>query len=309
MLSQYSLQRSLALSLILAPISMVARPESIRAQGYVAAIAYSQSTGKIGHTAAQVRTEQAAKSLALRNCGAPDAKVWMWAQNEWVAIAVAEGQVGTAGFAHSRSEEDAQRKALLECRKRSAGRPCRVALCIHSQGARARTLLSIAGDPNVPSPAPGANTSGFYAAIAYSPSTGKIGYTAGEARTKEAAEQLALKKTGARDAKVFMWGNQWVAIAVVEGRTGAAGFGPGATREVAEQAALAQARKYAHGAPVRIALSLHSAGKQGVTAAKPATPAAATPAQPAETPTATPAARNATSETTGPVLLSPTANP
>jgi hypothetical protein len=238
---------------------------SAAAQGYVAAIAYSQSTGRIGYTARQARTEQHAKELALRHCGAPDAKVWMWAQNEWVAVAVADGEIGTAGFAHGDSANDAQQKALLECRKRSNGAACRVKLCVHSSGMQPRSLLSMAGDPNAP-PAP--PKSEFFAAIAYSPSTGKIGSTSGKARTKEEAQQLALKDCEARDAKAFMWGNEWVAVAVVKGSR-AAGFGPGATREVAEQLAMAQARKYARGAPVRIALSIHSEGKRAVTAAKP----------------------------------------
>jgi len=307
MLSYFSIQKSVGCSVLVALTAFAACPERAGAQGYVAAIAYSQSTGKIGHTARQARTEQAAKALALRHCGEPDAKVWMWAQNEWVAIAIADGRVGTAGFAHSRSADDAQRRALLECQKRAKGAACRVALCVHSSGMQPRTLLAIAGDPNAPPPAPSATKSEFYAAIAYSPSTGKIGSTAGRARTKEEAQRLALKNAAARDAKVFMWGNQWVAIAVVEGRTGAAGFGPGATREVAEQAALAQARKYAHGAPVRIALSIHSAGKQAVTAAKPATPNGAANAPPL--PGATqPPAQPAAAAPSGPTLQPPAAN-
>src|SRR5262245_4652525 len=78
--------------------SVAITPRAAKAQsGYVAAIAYSQETGKVGHSARQARTEQAAKSLALRACGAPDAKVWMWAQDQWVAIATADGLTGAAG--------------------------------------------------------------------------------------------------------------------------------------------------------------------------------------------------------------------
>src|SRR5262245_19784719 len=38
------------------------------AQSYYAAIAYSQSTGKIGATYREARTEQAAQDIAVRNC-------------------------------------------------------------------------------------------------------------------------------------------------------------------------------------------------------------------------------------------------
>jgi hypothetical protein len=243
------------------------------AQGYVAAIAFSQSTGKIGYTAREARTEQQAKMLALRSSGAPDAKVWMWAQNEWVAIAVSDDNPGTAGFAHSGSADEAQRLALRECQRLAKGGACTVKLCIHSSGMRPRNLLAVPRDPSLP-PLPPKKTSEFFAAIAYSPSTGKIGYTAANARTKEEAQARAVKNCGAKDARAFMWGNEWVAIAVAEGRTGVAGFGPGATREVAERHALEQARKLSRGAPVRIALAVHSSGETyPPQIAKPAAPA------------------------------------
>jgi hypothetical protein len=230
------------------------------AQGYVAAIAFSQSTGKIGYTAREARTEQHAKMLALRSAGAPDAKVWMWAQNEWVAIAVSDDNRGTAGFAHSASPDEAQRMALRQCQRLAKGGACTVKLCVHSSGMRPRNLLAVPRDPSLP-PLPPPKKSEFFAAIAYSPSTGKIGYTAANARTKEDAQARAVKNCGVKDAKAFMWGNEWVAIATAEGRTGVAGFGPGATREVAERNALEQCRKLSKGAPVRIALAVHSSGE------------------------------------------------
>jgi hypothetical protein len=243
--------------------------------GYVAAIAYSQSTGKIGYTARQARTEESAKQLAARNCGAPDAKVWMWAQDQWVAIAVTDAAVGTAGFGRGATSDEAQLKALAECRKRARGEACRVALCVHSGGQRARTLRSSPRDPSLP-PRPAVKTSEFVAAIAYSPSTGKFGSTSGKARTVKEAQTLAAKDCAAADAKVFMWGPAWVAAATADGRTGIAGFGPGATREEAEKAALAQCKKYSRGAPCKIALSIHSAGEPPAPPApEPTLPAAA----------------------------------
>lgn len=247
----------IALAVFVSALAALAAPRTADAQtGYVAAIAYSQSTGKIGHTARQARTEEAAKSLAIRACKEPDAKVWMWAQDEWVAIATAEGLTGAAGFGRGRTADEAQQKALAECAKRAHGAPCRVELCIHSAGSRSRQLSKLAGDPQLVA----ARQAGYVAAIAYSPKTGKIGSTAGDARTKKEAQEIALKQCNAPDAKVFMWGPEWVAIATVDGRPGIAGFAPGATREIAERAALEQAAKLGRGAKCQVALAIHAAG-------------------------------------------------
>lgn len=242
---------------------------SARAQnGYVAAIAYSQKTGKLGHTSRQARSEQSAKQLAVANCGAPDAKVFTWARDQWVAVATADGVVGTAGFARGYNADEAQRRALAECQKSAKGGACRVVLCVHSSGMRPRQLLAVARDPKAPPLPTAAPKSGYFAAIALSPSTGKIGYSAGKARTKEEAQTLATKHCDAKDAKAFMWGDQWVAVAVAEGSRGVAGFGPGATREIAEKAALAECRKLAKGAPCKIELALHSSGMTEAALAK-----------------------------------------
>ncbi len=108
---------------------------------------------------------------------------------------------------------------------------------------------------------PAKSKTGYFAAIAYSPSTGKIGSTAGEATTAPEAQKLAVKKTGAPDAKAYMWSDQWVAIAVADENKGIAGFAPGATREAAEKAALEQCRKFGKGAACHIALAIYSTGK------------------------------------------------
>jgi hypothetical protein len=302
---------SIPLALLLAAIATQAVPHSARAQGYVAAIAFSQSTGKIGVTAREARSEQHAKMLALQSCGVPDAKVWMWAQNEWVAIAVADDSIGTAGFAHSYSADQAQQMALRQCQRLAKGGACTVKLCVHSSGMRPRSLLAIPRDPSLPPLPPPEKKSDFFAAIAYSPSTGKIGYTAGHARTKEDAQQRAVKNCGAADAKTFMWSREWAAIAVSQDRVGVAGFGPGATREIAERTALEQCKKLAHGGPCRIVLAVHSSGENSLPpVAKAATPpslvapttgprldAAVTPAA-AESQTSEAAASNAEAETT-----------
>jgi hypothetical protein len=244
-------------------VAMVATATAeVQAQnGYYAAIAYSQKTGKVGHTARQARSEQMAKQLALADCGAEDAKVFTWAQDQWVAVATADGVVGTAGFARAYNADEAQRRALAQCQKNAKGGACRVVLCVHGSGMRPRQLLMLRRDPNLPPPAPAPPKSGFYAAIALSPSSGKIGHSAGKGKTKEEAQQLAIKACGEKDAKVYMWSDQWVAVAVAEGSRGIAGFGPGATRAIAEKTALDQCRKLAKGAPCKIELSVHSSGK------------------------------------------------
>jgi len=266
--------------------------DAARAQNtYYAAIAFSKTTGKIGYSVRQVRTEEGAKQLAVRNTGAPDAKPFIWGPNQWVAVATVDGVTGTAGFGRGYSADEAQNKALAECGKLAKGHAYRVSLCIHASGMRAQNLRSVART------LPTVKPTGFIAAIAFSPSTGKIGHTAGVAKTKAEAEKLALANCGQKDAKVYMWSEQWVAIAVADGRKGTAGFGPGLTREAAEKAALEQCRKYSHGAPCHIALAIYSAGEQKQQAAKPVVPAAGAAAPVAPAPAAVPAQPNATPRT------------
>jgi hypothetical protein len=82
-----------------------------------------------------------------------------------------------------------------------------------------------------------------------------------------------------------MWGDRWIAIAVAPDKPGIAGFGPGATREDAEKAALAQCTKLAPGAEVEVSLAVYSTGEddpviEPVAAEEPATPAAPPAAAP-----------------------------
>jgi ribosomal protein S5 len=280
------LRASRALALLAAVTSYAAFATEAAAQsGFFASIAYSQSTGRVGYSARQARTRNQADALALRMCAAPDAKVFMWARDQWVAAAVVDGHVGTAGFGRGMSAEEAQRNALAETAKRARNNGYRVVLCVHSGGQRVpdEQLSRVAAKP-----AP--SRTGFYAALAFSPSTGKIGVSTGKAKTIDEAKQLAVADVGAPDAKVFMWGDQWVAIAIAPDKPGVAGFGPGDTREAAEKAALAQATKYAGGAAVRVERAVYSTGEEN-----PVVPAAATG------PVPTPA--------TGPSTVAPPAAP
>jgi hypothetical protein len=187
---------------------------------------------------------------------------------------VVEGHVGTAGFGRGMSADEAQRNALAECEKRARHNPYRVVLCVHSGGRRVpdEELRRMAAKPVT-------SRTGFFAALAFSPSTGNIGQTVGKARTLDDAKKLALADCDAPDAKVFMWGDLWIAIAIAPDKVGVAGFGPGATREAAEKAALEQAVKHAKGLPVKVERAIYSTGEENpaVLPASATTPARSTP--------------------------------
>lgn len=254
MIAQFR-RAALALAITVAACVGAGGPSAHAQSGYYASIAYSQSTGRVGYSARQSRSKSGADQLAIRMCAAPDAKVFMWARDQWVAIAVVEDHVGNAGFGRGDSADEAQQKALAECGKRAHDNACRVVLCVHSSGERQRELRKIAA-------APAKSQTGYFAALAFSPATGKVGSTAGKAKTLDEAKKLALKDCDAADAKVFMWGDLWVAIAVAPDKPGVAGFGPGTTREEAEKAALAQCEKIAKGSEARIERAIYSTGEK-----------------------------------------------
>jgi hypothetical protein len=282
MLASIRAPRALALFALLtaaAIASIGAAPRAHAQSGYYASIAYSQKTGRIGFSARQARTKSAADSLAIRMCSAPDAKVFIWGRDEWVAVAVIDGHIGTAGFGRGKSSDEAQQKALEETAKRAHGNAYQVKLCVHSGGNR----LSEAALRKVAA-APKKSSTGFFAALAFSPSTGKIGKTAGKATTIIEAQKLAMADCDAPDAKVFMWGDKWIAVATSPETPGIAGFGPGATREAAEKAALEQCTKYAKGKPVKIALTIYSTGEENPQETPVVQPAAAVTPAPGATP-------------------------
>jgi hypothetical protein len=180
---------------------------------------------------------------------------------------------------------------MAECAKRAGENKYRVVLCVHSDGRRVDDdqLRRVEGKPAV-------SKTGFFAAIAFSPSTGNVGSTAGKARTVDEAKALALKDCEAEDAKAFMWGDGWIAIAVAPSVKGVAGFGPGATREAAEKAALEQCAKYAKGAPCKVELAIFSAGEE------PAAVTQASATAPVETPSEqAPAAETESTDAAAPV--------
>jgi hypothetical protein len=82
-----------------------------------------------------------------------------------------------------------------------------------------------------------------YAAIAYSPATGKYGYSYSHG-TLASAQRDALARCGAADAQIVVWSrNSYCALA--KGEDNAYGAGHGPTRAQAQAAALRECRKHA----------------------------------------------------------------
>ena len=83
-----------------------------------AAIAYSQSSGVSGY-AYGYQCLAEAESEALAHCGADDAEVMVWSQNQWCALAV--GDDGSCGYAYAGSQEEAESLALDQCSALTTG--------------------------------------------------------------------------------------------------------------------------------------------------------------------------------------------
>jgi hypothetical protein len=86
-------------------------------------------------------------------------------------------------------------------------------------------------------PAPAANAAGIsYAAIAFSPSTGRWGYGNGYATQAEATAR-AIRECGQSDAKTNWCRNAWIALALSNESPGGWGSAWGVTAEAARSAA------------------------------------------------------------------------
>ena len=90
------------------------------------AIAYSPSTTRWASAFGSPDREHAER-LALVKCEAPDAKIVVWGQDKYLALAI--GLEGAHGSAKSEEPTVATSLALLKCRKRN--RP-RIAVFIHT---------------------------------------------------------------------------------------------------------------------------------------------------------------------------------
>jgi serine/threonine-protein kinase len=102
-----------------------------------------------------------------------------------------------------------------------------------------------------------------YAAIAYSPSTGKIGYGYNYG-SRWAAQTAALRNCPVADARIVTWvSNGWCALALGDDKsTWGTGwsYGEGATNTYAKQRALAEAQKRTTGTRVVLCVCSTSAG-------------------------------------------------
>jgi hypothetical protein len=78
-----------------------------------------------------------------------------------------------------------------------------------------------------------------YAAVAYSPKTGRYGYGQGYP-TKSQAIARALRECGRRDARTNWCRNAWIALAISDQSPGGWGSSFGATPQIAKSTAIAE---------------------------------------------------------------------
>ena len=105
----------------------------------------------------------------------------------------------------------------------------------------------------------------YWAAIAYSPKTGKFG-SSGYWTSRDNAERAARENCNAKDARaVVLCCNGWCALALGAGKDGW-GVGWGPTQEVAERFALKSAREQVRGSRVAYSINSRAMLYQGVIA-------------------------------------------
>src|SRR5262245_35073478 len=109
----------LAVALLVTALAVGLSPAPAQAAGDTyAAIAYSTSTGRVGHGYGQP-SRAAAEDTALANCGAGDAKVVVWVRNGWCALALGDDREAYGYGWDNSSKARAQTVALAECRRRT----------------------------------------------------------------------------------------------------------------------------------------------------------------------------------------------
>ena len=115
-----------------------------------AVIAYSPATGEYGYTS-ECSTFEEAEKVAVSRCKAPDARLGVWARNQWCALAIAEDKTPGYGFATTKAV--AERNALSQCRQRTKT-PCRIAVSVNASPTSADTRAKEpAKAPSVKDPA------------------------------------------------------------------------------------------------------------------------------------------------------------
>jgi hypothetical protein len=111
----------------------------------------------------------------------------------------------------------------------------------------------------------------YWAAIAYSPDTGKYG-SSGEWPSRDNAERAARRNCNAQDARVVvLCCNGWCALALGETGKGGWGVGWGPSQELADRFALAGARENTRGARVVYSINARAPLVLGVIAYSTAT--------------------------------------
>lgn len=100
-----------------------------RGSNHCAAIAISPTTKAIGFSTG-CDTPQSARQLALKFCGASDARIIASVTNGWAALVTADN--GTYVSRVGSTVEDAMNAALVACHKLTAS-PCRVRCCAYSR--------------------------------------------------------------------------------------------------------------------------------------------------------------------------------
>ena len=172
--------------------------------GSYAAIAYSPSTGNVC-SSYNAPSRARAESDALSRCSEQDAEIVCWVEKGFCALALGsdKGSWGVGWtYGNGASSAKAQRSALEECRKRTTG--THIEMYLSSDGQvfwqRSKERILVSEDS--------------FAAIAYSPSTGKycLSY---DHPSKAEAERKALSQCDASDTLIACWVNRgFCALAV-----------------------------------------------------------------------------------------------
>jgi hypothetical protein len=225
------------------------------AEGSVAAIAYSPTTGKYG-LAYNCQNRKSAEKEALSDCGAEDAQIVTWVEKGFCALALGADKscwgVGWS-FGSGSSTDAARQRALDDCRKRTTRVHIEAHLSSDGQILWKRLIDPKGGSQIWISP-------DSFAAIAYSPATGKYGI-AHDRLSRESAEKDALSNCGAEDARVVIWVNKgFCALALGHDK---AQWGVGSSKtdsNEAKQAALADYKGKTSGA-AHIEVSTSSDGQ------------------------------------------------
>jgi serine/threonine-protein kinase len=161
-----------------------------------AALAYSPATGKYG-IAYSCPNRATAEQKATADCGAEDARAVCWVEKGFLALALGADKSfwGTGwSYGNGASAPAARQSALNSCREKTSGAYIETYLSSDGQIVWKRSPEQISVSPDT------------FAAIAYSPATGKYGI-AYDRLSRKSAEQDALSNCAVEDARIVCWVN------------------------------------------------------------------------------------------------------